>query len=134
MIDLSGTILKLIVGIFIGAVLFYLFDLVKNEHVLIVVTDSTNCEVIDYSLIFDDRVISAETAQLNKSMYKDSVTYEKFFSVLAKENDDGYITYNVRVRYKDCAEIIGPLNKIRHGWVIYESVQNDKIVHDVRSK
>lgn len=131
--DIFSEILKFTFFVVFGMLLSYVWGVFHNKSILVVVAEATSCEVVDYSLMFDDQIVSANENQIRKLPRGESTVYEKMFSFVATENSDGYVVYKVRARYKDCDEVVGPSNRVKPGWVIYESIKGEEVLHEVRS-
>ena len=134
MSDKSGNILYLLFGLLLDAVGYYAYDQYKQERVLVVVTDSTDCEAAEYSLLLTEKTISASGAQVRNIDFGSSKVNEVFFSFVGRPDGKGGINYRVKAQYKNCDEVLGPANVVNGGWVIYETIKNGEVLHDVRAK
>jgi len=125
---------KFIIGILLGLLIAYIYDVLNPNYIIVRIVDNTNCKSISYSVEFKYKSVTISGDQI-KTLNTGMVGKMDIMLIISPNKfSDKKITYKVRAKYEDCAEIVSDERNVKLGWGLYEWIDNNKIRHEVRNK
>jgi hypothetical protein len=128
----------LTVALFIGAILFSLllgasaatlWSRLNPDHIVVRVIDHQKCSDPEYLIEMDSQTTSVKGSSRPMESQVDAFVY-----AMPSLDAPKQITYRLRARYSDCAEILSDKRNVERGWILYENIREGAIHHIVRAQ
>ena len=103
-------------------------------YISIRILDYTKCKVQGYSILLLDKTVSKAIEQIDKEDSGIASNMDTTIFVIPNIFHKGKITYQVKADYINCKGIISEKRQVERGWLLYETVRDGKIEHQVRSR
>ena len=126
--------LILFIGLLVGFTFGQFWTGTKGRNIIILISDDSNCSVIDYAIETKYKTITVSKDQINNHLQKPlnaNVSIDLYPPLL---NSGENFTYKVHANYSNCKNLVSSERIVEKGWILYEFIKNGKIEHVVRAR
>lgn len=106
---------------------------VVPDSILIKIRDGSKCDLKGYSIEMSEMTVSFSAAQV-AAIKGESISSEVVLDIPIARGEPATFSYKIRAEYENCAEIVGNERTAERGYIIYESIYDNKIDYQVRAK
>ena len=122
---LSTTIALFVVtsipALLVGALVATVWNSLNPHYFVVHVVDGPKCSDPEYFVELRGQTVSVKVP--NADIF-----------VMPPLDSPQQITYRIRARYSNCAEILSDQRTVERGWRLYERIDEESIHHIVRAK
>lgn len=94
--DYYGGTIKVLIGILLGITGYYLYSLINNNNIVVLLSERTNCKVNEYSILLEEKTLSVKTSQIESQKYESGYSNEVMLSFIGKVNPQGIVSYKIK--------------------------------------
>jgi len=123
-----------ILGVVIGAIATQAVNSLSFDFIGIRIIDNQNCKAPVYTIEMEDKSIVIAGKQVNFEFTPMATTTDTDIQIYPSLKSGSNINYTVRASYDDCETILSDVRQVERGWLIYESISDGNIKHQVRAK